>query len=123
MRYANQPEEIRMKILCNRLIKLLFTASLCVLLIACSKITQENFDKIKNNMSMKEVTAILGEPTSAESITIAGISGTSAVWKDSNAEIDIQLLNNRVTVKAFSKEGDQDSHQTNAEQPYSYKKK
>lgn len=56
---------------------------------------------------MQEVVALLGEPTSAESINIAGISGTSAVWKDNNAEIDIQFLNDRVTVKAFSKPDDQ----------------
>jgi hypothetical protein len=52
---------------------------------------------------MKEVISILGEPTNSESITIAGISGTSAVWKDKDAEIDIQFLNDRVTVKSFSK--------------------
>lgn len=89
------------------LLTLLLTAILCIFLTACSKITQQNFDKIKENMTMQEVRAILGEPTSAESITIAGISGTSAVWKNNNAEIDIQLLNDRVAVKAFSKVGEE----------------
>ncbi len=54
---------------------------------------------------MKEVIAILGEPTNSDSMTIAGISGTSVTWKDKNAEIDIQLLNDKVIVKAFSKIG------------------
>ena len=56
---------------------LLCTACFCVYLAGCSKITQQNFDQIKNNMTMKEVIAILGEPTNSESINIAGISGTS----------------------------------------------
>ncbi|VVC76620.1 hypothetical protein AQUSIP_19430 [Aquicella siphonis] len=83
--------------------RLFLAACVCFILLGCSKLSQENFDKIQTNMTMKEVIAILGEPTSSESINIAGISGTSAVWKDSNAEIDIQFLNDRVTVKAYSK--------------------
>jgi hypothetical protein len=86
--------------------RLLLALFFCMTLIACSKISQTNFDKINTNMTMKEVVAILGEPTSSESINIAGISGTSAVWKDKNAEIDIQFLNDKVTVKAFSKPED-----------------
>lgn len=102
----------------NNIFKLLarvtIAAGLFSLLIACSKITQTNFDKIKPNMTTQEVIAILGEPTNSESINIAGISGTSAVWKDKNAEIDIQFLNDRVTVKAFSKDGESS---TNEQQP------
>ncbi len=73
------------------------------LIIGCSKITQENFDKVQPNMSMQEVINILGEPTSSDSINIAGISGTSAVWQNKNAEINIQFLNNKVTIKVFNK--------------------
>lgn len=83
--------------------KVFVALCLCLLITACSKITQTNFEKIQNNMTMKQVIAILGEPTSSESITIAGISGTSAVWKDRKGEIDIQFLNDQVAVKSFSK--------------------
>jgi hypothetical protein len=40
--------------------------ALCLALTGCgkSKITQENFDKIKKDMTLKEVEAILGEGTS-----------------------------------------------------------
>lgn len=85
------------------------TALACLMLFACSKVSQDNFEKVKPNMTMKEVVSILGEPTSSESINIAGISGTSAIWKDNNAEIDIQFLNDKVTVKSFSKINPQDS--------------
>ena len=54
-------------------------------------------------MTMQEVTAILGKPTSSESLSIAGVSGASAVWKDKQNEIDIQFLNDRMTVKTFGK--------------------
>jgi hypothetical protein len=75
---------------------------ICMMAFACSKLTQSNFEKIKLGMTIKQVTAILGEPTNVESINIAGISGTSATWKDEDGQIDIQFLNERVTVKAFS---------------------
>jgi hypothetical protein len=88
---------------CKTILCLSLFALLCTLLFACSKISQKNFDKIKNDMTMQEVVSILGEPSSAESINVVGISGTSAVWKDKDAEIDIQFLNERVAVKSFSK--------------------
>lgn len=76
---------------------------LCILMVSCSKVTQANYEKIKPNMSMQEVIAILGEPSSSESISVAGISGTSATWRNNNSEIVIQFLNNKVTVKTMGK--------------------
>lgn len=90
----------------NILWKLGLITATCCLLLACSKVTQENFNKIKPNMTMKEVISILGEPTNSDSVNIAGISGTSAIWKEKEAEIDIQFLNDKVTVKSFSKSSD-----------------
>ncbi|RDI44551.1 DUF3862 domain-containing protein [Aquicella lusitana] len=78
----------------------------CAMLLGCSKLTQTNFDKIKAGMSMKEVVTILGEPTKSESIEIAGISGTSAVWRNQQTEIVIQFLNDQVTIKSFRKTGE-----------------
>lgn len=91
--------------------KFLIILFLSLLITSCSKITQSNFDKIKPNMTLEEVVSILGEPTSSDSVNIAGISGTSAVWKSSNAEINIQFLNNRVTIKVFNKPGNTKSLQ------------
>ncbi len=70
---------------------------------------------IKNDMTMQQVIAILGEPSSSQSVTIAGISGTSAVWKDKQAEIDIQFLNDKVAVKAFNKAEDELMQKKSAE--------
>jgi len=53
-------------------------------------------------MKMQEVVSILGEPTSSDSVNIAGVSGTAAVWKSNDAEIDIQFLNDKVFAKSFT---------------------
>ena len=80
--------------------------ALCLILTACSKVTQKNFDKVHLGMSKKEVVVILGEPTSTEDIAIAGIGGMSAQWKTREIEVDIQFLNDIVAVKSFSKIAD-----------------
>ena len=98
------------KFILKILSRILMTSFFTIFLLACSKITQNNFEKIKPNMSMQEVVTLLGEPSSSESIMIVGISGTSAVWKDEQAEIDIQFLNNKVTVKSFSKLTESQTH-------------
>ena len=50
----------------------MFSLFAAVLLVGCGsgggKITQENYDKIKEGMSRAEVVAILGEPTGSEMI-------------------------------------------------------
>lgn len=78
---------------------------MCIMLISCSRVNQSNFDKITPSMSMQDVTAILGEPSTSESITIGGVSGTSAVWKQGRNQIVIQFLNGTVFFKTFSKDG------------------
>lgn len=86
--------------------KKLIAVVLCSLaLIACHRINQSNFDKIKTNMTLKEVTAILGEPTNSNSVNIAGVSGTTSVWRDGDTEINIQFLNGVVLLKTYSKGG------------------
>lgn len=87
-------------------IKAIILIGFCFFIVACSKVTRSNFDQIQPGMSMKQVVALIGEPTHTESINVAGLSGTSAVWKDSKGEIDIQFFNDKVAVKAFSKTGD-----------------
>lgn len=95
------------------LVKFLLIMGICTALFACGRVTQANFEKIKSGMNMQEVVAILGEPTNSGSIDVAGVSGTSATWKDSHGEINIQFLNDQVTVKTFSKEGGQGAQQNN----------
>lgn len=73
--------------------------SLCLLLMACSKVSIENYQKIKIGMTMHDVTQILGKPTHADSLDLAGISGTTAIWSDDKIEITIQFFSDKVVIK------------------------
>jgi outer membrane protein assembly factor BamE (lipoprotein component of BamABCDE complex) len=69
-----------------------------------SRLTQENFDKIRTGMTQAEVTAILGEPTESSSVDVAVFSGAASTWKKAGITITIQFANGKVMAKQFSKE-------------------
>ena len=76
-----------------------------LLLAACgSKISAENFERIQNGMTQKEVIAVLGEPTETSNVNIAGVSGGMATWKDGNTVISVQFLNGKVQARQLAKE-------------------
>jgi uncharacterized protein YcfL len=76
-----------------------------LLLAACgSKISAENFERIQTGMTQKEVVAILGEPTETSAISVAGLSGGMATWREGNTEISVQFLNDKVQAKQLSRE-------------------
>jgi len=77
--------------------------ALLVLAAACSKITQENFSRIRDGMSEQEVQALLGSPTESSSRTVLGVSGTSSKWVASDAVITVQFVNGKVLLKGFDK--------------------
>ena len=88
-----------------RLRWLLLGTAAALLLAACgSKISAENFERIQTGMSQKEVAAILGEPTETSAVSIAGLSGGMATWRDGNTEISVQFLNDKVQAKQLSRE-------------------
>ncbi|MCF8034940.1 MAG: hypothetical protein K9K66_19395 [Desulfarculaceae bacterium] len=77
---------------------------LLLALTACgASYDQETYAKIQINMSLKEVIGILGEPTESKGVTLGGMSGTSASWKDDNGTISIQFVNGKVKMKSFTK--------------------
>lgn len=94
-----------MKNILKSISQFFLVVSICLMLAACNKVTQSNFDKIQSSMTMQQVTAILGEPTNSNSVDIGGVSGTSAVWSDGKNEITIQFLNGGVFFKTFSRDG------------------
>lgn len=78
--------------------------SIFLLLAGCgSSISQENFDKIQVGMSQDEVTAILGKPTEASSVSFGALSGGAWVWKEDETVITIQFANGKVLAKQFSR--------------------
>ena len=70
-------------------------AAAVLLLAACTKVTQENFAKIREGMSEQEVHAILGSPTESSTKTVLGISGTSSRWVSGDTSITIRFVNGK----------------------------
>jgi hypothetical protein len=62
----------------------------------CSRLTVENFERIKVGMSYAEVTAILGEPAKcSEALTVR-----SCMWGDENKRIDINFVGEKVLLRS-----------------------
>jgi hypothetical protein len=78
-----------------------FAAALA--LSACSKVTQDNFAKVREGMSEKEVHQILGSPTESSTTSVLGISGTSSKWVSGDTVINIRFVNGQVALASFDK--------------------
>jgi outer membrane protein assembly factor BamE (lipoprotein component of BamABCDE complex) len=78
-------------------------AMLLLCLAACgSRLTQENFEKVREGMSQQEVRQILGEPADASGASLLGLSSGEAVWKDDKTTITVHFLNDKVISKQMS---------------------
>ncbi|MDH5191067.1 MAG: outer membrane protein assembly factor BamE [Gammaproteobacteria bacterium] len=83
--------------------KSLFAIVLVFQLAACgSKITEDNYKKIKNGMSEDEVVDILGKPTERNSSGIGSLTTTGMAWQGEKISINVQLVNNKVQLKNYS---------------------
>lgn len=71
------------------------------LLIACSRVTEENYGRIESGMEEAAVIKILGEPAESSSMGIGSLKGKSSVWDDGKARISIQFFNGKVKLKKF----------------------
>ena len=86
-----------------RIHRSLGVAILLVCLAACSsRLNQENFDKVRDGMSQKEVREILGDPVDASGASFLGLSSGEAVWKDNKTTITVHFLNDKVVSKHMS---------------------
>src|SRR2546430_8805980 len=78
-------------------------AILILCLAACgSRLNQENFDKVRDGMSQKEVREILGDPVDASGASFLGLSSGEAIWKDNNTTITVHFLNHKVINKQMA---------------------
>jgi hypothetical protein len=76
-----------------------------LILVACgSRINSGNFNRIQNGMSEQEVIAILGEPSTSDSVGIGPLSGTTSTWTHEGLTISVQFLNGKVALKNLTKE-------------------
>ena len=79
---------------------LLFTA--VAALAACSKLTQDNLEKVHNGMSTDEVKALLGEPTNSSSGSFLGQSGTEFLYHTDKSDVKIDFVNDKVIATSGS---------------------
>ena len=73
-----------------------------LLLAACSKITAENYARVKEGMTEADVAAILGPPTESSAISLLGITGTTSRWVGKEQVIAMQFVNGKVRLKELA---------------------
>lgn len=73
---------------------------LLLTLAACSKVTAENYDKVKVNMKRDEVHRILGKPDEVSGGDFGPISMSAETWKGSKQTVTITFGGEKVVLKA-----------------------
>jgi outer membrane protein assembly factor BamE (lipoprotein component of BamABCDE complex) len=76
---------------------ILFAAAALFLVTACSRLTEDNLQKVHNGMSSADVKAILGEPTSSQTGSALGlVSGTTYVYHTDTSDVKITFVDDKV---------------------------
>lgn len=80
-------------------IKLILLVLCCAaVMIGCSKVTRENYDKIKTGMAMGEVTAIIGEPDACS----GALGAKKCTWGDDAKHITIAFVGDHVAIPSMT---------------------
>ncbi|MEJ2691350.1 MAG: DUF3862 domain-containing protein [Deltaproteobacteria bacterium] len=75
-------------------ILVLLTALLFV--VGCSKVTKENYDKVKMGMEYSEVTALLGKPDKCTE----SMGAKSCIWGNETKNITVTFMGDKVMVSS-----------------------
>jgi len=67
---------------------------LATLLVGCSKLSKESYDKLKVGMGYEEVVAILGKPDNCSDTLVA----KSCRWGDERKNITVNFIGDKVIV-------------------------
>ena len=62
----------------------------------CSKLTQENYDKLKIGMEYSEVTALLGKPDKCTE----SMGAKSCIWGNETKNITVNFMGDKVMVSS-----------------------
>ena len=71
---------------------MVFLIAIILIAFGCSKVTQDNYDKLSVGMDHGEVIKILGEPNGCQSI----LNTKSCTWGDTSKRITLKLVANKV---------------------------
>jgi hypothetical protein len=77
---------------CKALLMILVLAAMVLWGAGCSKLTKQNYDKIKVGMEYKEVTGLLGDTASCD----AAMGAKSCTWGDEQKNITIKFVADKV---------------------------
>lgn len=75
-------------------IRLIIALSLLVMLLGCSKLTMENYAKIKMGMGYSEVVTILGKPDNCSEALFV----RNCVWGEEEKNITVNFLGDKVVL-------------------------
>lgn len=67
-------------------------AALCLTLVACDRLSAENYDKLEVGMPYDEVVAILGEPTECTAV----VNTKSCRWGQDDKYVDAKIVGESV---------------------------
>lgn len=73
---------------------LLLLSGLSILLAGCSKLTADNYTKIKTGMSSQEVQTLIGRPDRCDDL----VGLKTCVWGDDKRNISINFVADRVVL-------------------------
>ncbi len=74
-----------------------FVLAALLFVTACSKLTEDNLQKVHNGMTTADVKAILGEPTSSQTGSALGlVSGTTYIYHTSTSDVKITFVDDKV---------------------------
>jgi hypothetical protein len=76
----------------KKFISVLLLSSL--ILVGCSKLTQENYDKIKIGMDYQQVVTVIGKPDKCD----AALGTKSCVWGNEKKNITINFIADKVAL-------------------------
>ncbi len=75
----------------------LLTVATLVLVTACSKLTEDNLQKVHNGMSTAEVKEILGTPSDIQTSNVMNVvTGTTYTYHSGSSDVKINFVDDKV---------------------------
>lgn len=79
-------------------IRAALTMSLLLLMLGCSKLTLENYNKISAGMTYEEVTQLIGSPDQCDDV----LGVRSCEWGDETRSVNVSFLGGKVILFSSS---------------------
>jgi hypothetical protein len=84
----------------RRLFSSLLVVLVIVLLAGCQRLTAENLGKVEAGMTEQQVRKILGKPTTVDTGSMLGVTGTTYHYKSGGSEVSVVFVGGKVLSKS-----------------------